>query len=187
MKEEQDILNQLKKRKKPEVSEGFFDNFYAELSAKIAEEESGLSKLKKSAKPELDADYFKDFSASISQQAEPNTSSNKGIVISMKSVIWMTAIAACLVIGFFLIPDSQDDKGLKADTDTEVKSESSNLIENEVFLAMMDEDDVVNFLIENEDISLENTSKTSSEDYYDDEELYYYLEEDLEDLYLEDL
>ena len=67
---------------------------------------------------------------------------------------------------------------LSAETEsTEVSISESD----EAYLAFLDEDELIDFLVENDDIELD------TEDSEDEEDLYFLVDGEIEDFYLEDL
>ena len=206
MEENKDILNHFKKRKKPTVPEGFFEQFYDELMAKIAEKESGLDAFQKSSPPDVPADFFENFAKKIPAKTPSDNTNQRTQVFNLKVIGVIASAAACLLIMFQLIQFDQ--------TEVETPSASTNeqtIYTEEDLLAFVDEDDIVNYIIE-EDVELSNeimiddlvgeddsnqkektnqtTTDTSSDtdlDELNDEDILYYLEDDLDDINLDDL
>ena len=204
MEEKKNILNDLHKHQKPEVPQGFFENFSDELMAKIAEQESGLNAFQKTTKPDVPAEFFETFAKNITTPSEdgqqtgeqqPTEQVKRSRVISLRVVGIISAAAACLLVMFLLKPE--DTNVEVASTETEMSSESE--ISDEELLAYVDENDIIDYILD-EEIEIEETSATEStnessietesteqlED-LNDEDILYYFEGDLDDINIEDL
>lgn len=177
MEEKYNILDNLKKSAKPEIPEGFFDNFHSKMSGLIEGETSDIQ-FQKSSKPEVPKDFFANFSADLMNkiETEETTTQIPERVWPMKLIGFVSAVAACALIFFMIQPDNEVEIA-------EVTVESEQVEEEQVesYLAFLDEDEIVDFLLENEDIEI--TDELTD----DEEDEYYFLEEDIEELYLEDL
>lgn len=176
MSEEDNILNKLLKAKKPDVPKGFFENFSDDLSAKISEDEAGLHKFKKSSKPEVPSGFFDAFE----QKMVTNTSNqpaSKSTIIRLKVIGFASAIAASLLIMFYFLP--VDEQTQTSDIEP---INAAKTISEEDLLAFVDGDDILDFVLENEDINIESDIQSD-----EDEDIFYFLEDNIEDLYFEEL
>lgn len=171
MKAQINILSQLKKAKLPSVSFGFFDTFSDDIMYLIDLEENTSGLLN-----ELDLKRFKNDSENNLNVDFEGFSSNEFVVVDLpvksnktKSLLlWTSGIAACFLLYFatpFLTYPSEI-----AET---VSSE-------ELLLAYLDEDDMVDFILD--DISAFKEDSIALED----ELLYEELEDGIFD-YLNDL
>jgi len=184
IQDESGILGQLKKTEKPAVPE----NFFANLTSSIAAEEPILSvdELQKREKPTLPANYF-DQSMELIMAAVKAEGQNKkkgGKVINMRLVTIISAVAAAIAIIFTVINFSGPTKenGF-ANDDTPMDSIPQEVISTEDdyddYLAYLDEDEIIDYIIEN-DIEIEDSIEmVEYEDYFD------FSEEDIEDYYLD--
>lgn len=177
MENKKNILDELNKREKPSVPNGFFENFSDELMAKIAEQESGLGDLKKTAKPEVPAGFFEGFTPDIPKSGGAPTRSTR--VYILRAAGFASAIAACLLVMFYLMPNDGNESDLSYTSDTTISEDN---VSDEELLAYVDGDDILDFIVNNEDIEIDDETTTQ-----EDEDVFYYLEEDIEDLYLEGL
>jgi hypothetical protein len=179
MEEKFNILDSLKKTAKPEVPANFFNAFSDELSAKIANEELSLNKKEMPAVPE---GFFESFSDNLMETiaaeesanlVPPKESRTKVIILRILGTI---AAAACLLLAFNLI-DKEDEiiQTVQVAASTEEEAEDA-------YLAYLDEDEMINFLIENEDIALEDNELD-----LEDEDIFYFLDDDIEDYYYDEL
>ncbi|MDA7803294.1 hypothetical protein N8987_01795 [Crocinitomix sp.] len=206
MKEDDNILNQFKLGAKPTVPNHYFDNFYSQLMERIELESGILSQLQKRDKPSLPADYFENFSDSmgdnqadfglenLKKSVQPKVEDGffksfpEQILIEIEkegqsksqtkiiAIKWATAFistAAALLIFFNILDFSSNNNPVK----TEVTAQLSDESEREMYLSYIDEDELIEFIIE-EDIAIQE-DEIELEDYYD------YSEEEIEDLYLE--
>ncbi|MBD3638774.1 MAG: hypothetical protein HUJ25_15580 [Crocinitomicaceae bacterium] len=201
MKEKKNILDHLKKRQKPDVPKDFFENFSDDLMAKIEEEESGLKNFQKTTKPDVPAEFFENFAQNITQKVSNSEETNKPRVIRLKVIGFVTAVAACLLVFFLIKPDNTTPTA--DNTQDQNNTENAEPISDEVLMAFVDENDIVDFILEEEidlsenqvEVNLdENTEDknasggTNSDlDELDQDDIYQYLEEDLDNIYLEDL
>ncbi|MFT4600470.1 MAG: hypothetical protein ACI857_000644 [Arenicella sp.] len=191
-----DIFDSLKKTGKPSVPEGFFASFSDNLSAKI-EDESIVVGINKSDKAEVPLGFFDNFSDQLMDkiheqeniQTKDTAQPKKSSFFRLKTFGIVAAAAACILLAINLIPVDEEESFTSENT-----AESDIIEEEEAFdeayLAFLDEDEMIEFLIENEDIELgdeEGFETDSDEYYYDEDELYYLLGADIEDYYLEEL
>lgn len=191
MEHKYDILDSLVKSEKPEVPNGFFENFSASLDTHAIDESTSIGTTKKN-KPEVPKDFFENFSSQLMDKIEAeelnhesSESLTKHPIFSIRNISIVTSIAACLIIGIFIF--NQEDT-IETDTNIVVAESESNesvLTESdEAYLAFLDEDELIDFLIENEDISL---NETTDEEEDITEDLYFMVDGEIEDFYLEDL
>lgn len=168
-----------KETTKPAVPEGFFENFSDELMAKITEQETGIDRLKKTAKPTVPAGYFENFAASIETEEKVNKPSSTRI-FTLRTVGVVASIAACLLVMFSILPINEENVAEETNVETEEVNLAETVTDDEYY-AFLDGNDVVDFILENEDIEIEE--ETSEEE----EDVFYFLEEDIEDFYYDEL
>ena len=211
MEEDKDILNHLKKASKPDVPEGFFENFYDELMAKIAEQESSLNNFQKTTKPDVPTGFFEKFSQEMHQQTseqkptaqvkaahEDALVGNRSVrIINLKRIGIITAVAACLLVVFLILPPKTNETAKNETESTQLPVEEAALSHEDLY-TYVDEHDIIDYILE-EDIELvgttnENTTtKTSTQasvdnsDELDEDDIFFYLEEDLDDINIDDL
>ena len=212
MEANKDILDNLKKGQKPEVPKDFFENFYDELMAKIAEEESGLANFQKTTKPDVPAEFFSNFAQNITGLSEDKqqTSTEQPIeqakptrIINLKIVGVIATAAACLLVMFQIVRNNTNEP---TDCCDEPVAETASITDEDL-LAFLDEDDIIDYMVDEEieltsdvdidEISTTETSNTNtpenneessnSLDELDDEDILYFFEDDLDDINLEDL
>lgn len=163
----------LSKNKAPEVPADFFKNFQANLQAEI-ESESAFSdlKLKKTNKPIVPANFESDFREALMKKIHQKNSNGR----ILKITFWSTtaAVAAGLTLLFTLNLDSTEPQ---PEVLTETNSESTDEESLDTYVAYLDEDELVDFIIEN-DIDM-GQSETESDEVYD------YVSGDIEDIYLD--
>ena len=172
---------ELKKTNKPEVPTGFFDQFSDKLMQKIQEEETEkevsspiLDQLILSAKPAVPKDYFENFQP---QTTEKESTPKKGRIIQLRYLAAAASVAAVIALFFYLLPGDETNDETQyssAETQEEISEETYD-----IYLAYMDEEDIVEYIIEN-DIELEGES-----DELDEEELFDSWGNDFEEFYLE--
>ncbi len=171
MKEDRYIVNKLRKAKLQEVPETFFHTFFDELWHLIELEDQtddllgrlSLNRFENDLKTIKNLD-IKDFSSN-----ESNTVTLPSKRVESKQIfLWLGAVAASLIL-FFTWPSlngSNDD--LAANQSTE-----------EVILAYLDEDDLVDYLV---DLNLDHIQETGLEE----EVLFEALEDEIYD-YINDI
>ncbi|MEX1000895.1 MAG: hypothetical protein WDZ35_02150 [Crocinitomicaceae bacterium] len=177
MKKQKHLLQQFSKSEKPEVPHGFFDHFPDELTATISENEGKLHTFQKTEKPEIPDGFFTAFSQKMNDLPLPVE--KKANVIRLKIAGFVSAVAACLLLGFFLMPEPETEVIAHNQTEKEDTEES---VDADYYLAILEEDDLVNFILENKDISVKTEEVTDNQ-----EEIYDFLKDDLEELYIENL
>lgn len=179
MEEKFNILDQLKKTAKPSVPEGYFENFYSKLELEGDFNESAIG-LNKKDKPEVPSDFFANFSADLMDKIkeQEDETAEPERVWPLKLVGFVTAVAACALI-FFMLKPTNEGQTLAETVDNEVTETEEQHVDT--YLAYLDEDEIVDFLLENDDIEIANEFTEAEEDEY------YFLEEDIEELYREDL
>jgi hypothetical protein len=194
MEEKFDIFDSLKKTEKPTVPEGFFTSFSDKLSAKIGDI-ANVDGINKSQKAEVPAGFFDNFSDQLMEkinEQETTTEAPKTKTFSLRTFGIVAAVAACALLVFNLTPKDEAPNVVVDNTvDTEVFEETEDESIDEAYLAFLDEDEMIEFLIENDDIELgedEEVADTEiNEELYTDDDLYYLLGEDIEDYYLDEL
>lgn len=175
---ESGILSQLKKSKKPEVPEGFFDSIMAGIDEQTTKEsvsETGvLEELKLTSKPVLPTGYFEDFENRLMDKIE--NEGKRGRVIPMRIITTVISIAAVFAIIFTVVDfnDNPNDSEAMAGIENELKEEAYD-----DYIAYMDEDELIDYIIEN-DIETEDTTNTVDYDEYSD-----FSEDELLDYYLD--
>jgi hypothetical protein len=172
MKENNDILDALKKRKKPEVPNGFFENFSDSLISNLSEK-TEVEDLSKSDKVNVPEGFFENFSSNLMEKIEAEEKKPTRI-ISLRFISYAAAIAATLLIMFTILPNDENSVA-----NNEIETETVDEFSDEDYLAFIDEDEMIDFIVENEDIEIEESTDEEEED------VFYLLEEDLEDIYLE--
>lgn len=161
MTENNDILNNFKKREKPSLDKDYFSNFQNELMTSI-EEDSILDQLDKREKSIVPDGYFENFADSINLDSKLR----KGKVIQL--IYKVSILAACLAIVFgsvYFNSQYSDNKEL-ALSDSE-----------ELLLTYLSEEDLIDF-IDVETIEIEESE--TLEDF-----LYEELEGDVYEYYNE--
>ena len=106
----------------------------------------------------------------------------------MKVVGFVSAVAACLLVMFYVMPNNESEETAEVEPVIETTAEPLNLAEtitDDEYLAFLDGDDVVDFIIENEDIELD--TEVDGIDDLDEDDAFYYLDEDIDDLYYDEL
>ena len=172
MENKKDILNHLKKTSKPEVPQGFFENFSDDLMAKISEQQGGLNEFHKTAQPSIPEGFFENFTDSLMDKLD-TPQPKKGRVIVFKAFGFVSAVAASLLVMFTLFPNQEEAVTAESSNETVVEE----IMSEDELVAYMDEDEIIEFIIDNEDIELD--AETSTED---DEDVFYFLEEDIHNL-----
>lgn len=167
---ENGILGQLKKAEKPSLPAGFFDDFEIEQPT--------LNTLIKAEKPAVPNGFFETFEAKIGRATEQKTF-KKGRILPMSALLWVGSVAA-LFIAFFTVYQFWG-------TPTQLENNSSTLIAATVnetsfdtYSTYLQEDDIIDFIVDNEIEITESRTVEISEETYD-----LFSEEDLEDFYLE--
>ncbi|MBK6950658.1 MAG: hypothetical protein IPH24_01065 [Crocinitomicaceae bacterium] len=163
----------LPKTKTPEVPAEFFKNFHANLQAEI-EGESAFAelKLKKTAKPTVPLNFESEFTESLMKKIRQKPS--KGRIL--KITFWSTAaaVAAGFTLLFTINPEPVTNQ---PETLTETNFELSEEESLDTYVAYLDEEALVDYIIEN-DIDMGQTESES-------DEVYDYVSGDIEDIYLD--
>ncbi len=163
----------LPKTKTPEIPAEFFKNFHANLQAEI-ESEAVFSdfKLKKTNKPSVPANFKTEFTAAL--MAEIRQKPTRGRIL--KITFWSTAaaVAAGLTLLLTLNTNSSTEP---SESLTESHSEISDEESLDTYVAYLDEEALVDYIIEN-DIDMGQTESES-------DEVYDYVSGDIEDIYLD--
>ena len=154
MEEKFDIFDSLKKTEKPTVPEGFFEKFSNNLPSMI-EDDTDIQGLNKSEKNAVPTGFFDNFSDQlmdkINEQENHSPDENNSGIFTLRRLAIVVAVAACFAMIINVLPD---------DSDRELTSEiafddiNGNEQVDELYLAFLDEDEMIDFLIENEDIEL---------------------------------
>lgn len=166
MKEDKNILNNLKRTKKSSVPNGFFDSFADDLFSEI-EGEYLLESLPKNTKPKVPQGFFDDFSTEITAKVQPKKQTK---IIQIKMFISVASVAAVLAIMVLTNPTKNTTQ--IADGPIENPTEDDNFDE---YLAYLDESTLVDYIIEN-DINIEGETTIN-------ESVYSELENELDDYY----
>lgn len=179
MEEKKDILNNLKKSAKPDIPKDFFVDFSSNLMKKIdqnQDNDSLLDQIHKTSKPEIPIDFFNEFSKSIVNHVkEPKKKRSRIIKISS----WSTVISVAAILAVLVWINKDEEGEMLADTGTESINDSMNDEDYFAYLSYVDENEIVDFMIDNE---VEYEVEESNEGI---DEVYDYLGDDLEELYLE--
>jgi hypothetical protein len=163
----------LPKAKAPEVPFDFFKNFHTNLQAEIESESvfTDLS-LKKSIKPTVPENFETEFTAALMTKIRQKPTRGRILTITF----WSTAaaVAAGLTLLFTLNTDSATDQTeVLTETNTEVSDDESL----DTYIAYLDEEALVDYIIEN-DIDMGQAESES-------DEVYDYVSSDIEDIYLD--
>jgi hypothetical protein len=175
-----DIANQndadnftLLKRQTPEAPADFFKTFHQNLHAEI-ESKSVFSdlNLKKSGKPNVPENFEAEFKESLMKKIHQKPANSRILRITF----WSTAaaVAASLTLLFTLNTKSPSDQN---EAITETNSELSEEESLDTYVAYLDEEELVDYIIENE-IDMGQTESES-------DEVYDYVSSDIEDIYLD--
>ncbi len=171
----QDELDNLaiQKNKAPEVPADFFKNFHANLQAEIDSETvfADLT-LKKTNKPTVPPNFENEFKDSLMKNIRQKKSTGR----ILKITFWSTAaaVAAGLTLLFTLNTEPTNNQ---PDRLTEINSELTDEESLDTYVAYLDEDELVDYIIEN-DIDM-GQAESESDDVYD------YVSGDIEDIYLD--
>ena len=176
MSENKNILDQLKKRKKPEVPEGFFTRFSENIIHLTNEENSFIEDLATSQKPDVPDGFFDSFPDKMLKKVKEEKP-ERGRIIPLGVWATLTSAAAVLAVVLWINQGNNDTNELSENTATEEYSLQDE--DYDAYLTYVDEGEIIDFMIEN-DVSIEDDGTTSYED-----DVYDYLGDDLEELYLE--
>lgn len=196
MEETSELFLKLFKRKKPNVPDGFFQNFHAQLNSKILSDlkekndvpqdffknfhsqlkdeidaENALSDLgiKKSKKPNLPTEFRTEFVSELQKNIARKKSRTKLIRISFWSAT--SSVAAALAILFLLNTKDQTPNDIAVEQPQTMSEENLD-----TYAEFVDEGELIDYIVEN-NVDL-------GEDDEDDVMLEY-LDSDLEDIYLD--
>ena len=167
MKEEKDILNNLKRTDKQSVPEGFFDSFSDNLMSKI-NDDSFLELLPKNEKPEVPNGFFDSFSDEVIKSLDV-TPVKKTKIISLRVIMAVASVAA--VFAFVVFTTKQNTNPVVVETVFEELTDD----DFDEYLAYLDETTIVDFIIEN-DLNIEDVSDV-------DESIYDEIESELDGYY----
>lgn len=171
MDENSDDLT-LSKSEKPEVPAHFFRHFPSSLYAAIEEEEAFSDlKIKKKTKPEIPADFEKEFSADLMKKIKSNPA--RGRVL--KLTFWSTAAAVAASLTLLFIINSGSENATAGNLQSETNQEFLAEDDVDTYVAYLDEDLLISYMIENE-IS---TGESETDEVYD------YVSGDVEEYYLD--
>ena len=181
MEEKFNILDSLKKSAKPEVPANFFNEFSSNLMKQVSQEQLPF---KKSDSPEVPAGFFDSFSDQLMDKiaeeekasATPTPPKQSRSKIFFLKITGAVAVAACLLLLFNLINSEENA------VETENVATYSEEETEDAYLAYLDEQEIVDFLIDNDDIVLEEDELD-----VEDEDIFYFLDDDIEDYYYEEL
>lgn len=169
MKEEKDILNNLKRTEKPSVPAGFFDSFSDKLMSKI-EEDSFLEILPRQNKPTVPEDFFESFSDKLIKEIKPEIKvTKKSKIIPLRIFLAVASVAA--VFTFIVLTTKQNEEQILVETVVEELADE----DYDDYLAYLDESTIVDFIVEN-DLNIEEESDI-------DESIYSEIESELDDYY----
>lgn len=168
------------KMSKPSVPDGFFETFSDKLMAKIqSEEEAGvdlteantfMSQFKLREKPSVPVGYFDSFADTVQQKPAA-----RGRIISLRVMMTITSAAAIFLL-FMLVYNPNNNPSTLEGTDVTAQNETENYDE---YLAYLDEDEIIDYIIEN-DVELDGYEASEEE-----EALYDIVGDDIEELYLD--
>lgn len=200
MNEQDDILDEFRKRDKPDVPKDFFETFSDELMAKVVEHDSGIDTVKKTARPDVPENFFESFADNILLKTSADPSANQvkpTKVIRLRIAGIIGTAAACLLVLFLV---NKKDKEQKIAENDAIHSNTPPIVYSaDELLAYVDETDIIDYMVEeNIDFSEDEVPETAtkadtdqkSHDELDDlnkADILYYLEDDLNDIYIEDL
>tara|TARA_B100000809_G_C14792458_1_gene407157 strand:+ start:48 stop:566 length:519 start_codon:yes stop_codon:yes gene_type:complete len=169
MKEDKDILNNLKRTEKPSVPNGFFDSFSDQLMTNI-NDSTFLESLQKENKPEVPNGFFESFSNNLIKEIESEIKPvKKAKIIPLRIMLAVTSVAA--VITFVVLVTNQNKQPIIVETVTEEFADE----DYDAYLAYLDESSIVDFIIEN-NLSIDDYSEI-------DESIYSEIEGELDNYY----
>lgn len=199
MKENSEIVNRLKLRTKPSVPENFFTEFEANLFREIDATPFTLDHLKKNKKPSLPQGYFDGFEPTLEKTGfelndlqktqKPELPSayfttledklvNTPTLKKFSRLKWLSlvgSVAAALVIFFSVFKDKPTEI---SPTTATASAEVSDEKINETLLTFLDEEDLIEFIIQN-DVAIADSAEIDETEFLD------YSTEDIEEFYLE--
>jgi hypothetical protein len=199
MEERNDILNLLKLSAKPAVPENFFSTFEEKIVAEITTSPFTLTQLRKNHQPALPEGYFdsfepeienKNFEISDLQKSKtPDLplsyfNSNEDQLINVtkikkfRKITWwsLAGSAAAAIIIFFSVINDQTSSETATNNSISAAVSQENI--NETLLTLLDEEDLIEFIILN-DVAIEDTSTIDENEFSD------YSTEEIEEYYLE--
>jgi hypothetical protein len=165
MKEDKDILNNLKRTETPSVPNGFFDSFSDQLMTKI-EGSTFLENLPKENKPEVPDGFFESFSDNLIKAIKPV---KKTKIISLRNILAVASVAA--VLTFVVFTTNQNQQVIIVETVVEELADE----DYDMYLAYLDESTIVDFIVEN-NLSINESSEI-------DESIYREIESELDSYY----
>ena len=169
MKEDKDILNNLKRTEKPSVPDGFFDSFSENLMSKI-NEDSFLENLPKHNKPEVPSGFFESFSDNLIKEIDTEIKPVKRTkIIPLRIMLAVASIAA--VFAIVVLTANQNEEPLITETVVEELADE----DYDDYLVYLDESSIVDFIVDN-DLSIDDYSEI-------DESIYSEIEGELDNYY----
>lgn len=202
MNNQTDIFSLLKKTKKPNVPEGFFENFSVRKNQDTLEQNF----TNKSDKPNVPEDFFTNFSKEILsviseeekteftyliKSKQPVVKENyfeefptkiqkvlsakkrRSKIIRISFISSVASVAASLLI-IFSLQNTTPETISSQPIDTTSGTEENNQVE--FYTAYLDETEVIDYILEN-DISIQSQDENN--------EIFEYVADDVEDYYLE--
>lgn len=202
MNNQSDIFSQLKKTKKPNVPEGFFERF----SVDINQNDFGQNLSGKAKKPKVPEDFFDSFSKEIlnviseeekteftylNKSKQPVVTENyfeefptkiqkilkakkrRSKIIRISFISTIASVAASLLIIFTLQKTTQETIRSQPTQTTSFSNQNDPV---EFYTAYLDETEVIDYILEN-DISIQSQDENN--------EIFEYVADDVEDYYLE--
>lgn len=184
MAKEKDILSQLTKSEKPEVSKEYFKKFEEKIMAEIgkvdvtSESNNLLDNLPRSPRAEVPEEFFRDFPEKMVDIAT-NSDKNGGRIIAMRFLASIAGAAAVILFCFWIFNKTENDTTELAETEAETTEYNYTDEDYDAYLSYVDEGEIIDFIVENE-ISIEDKETVSENDQILD-----YVGDDIEDLYYE--
>lgn len=170
------FLGQLTKSKKPALPNGFFDQLINDMP--IAKSDFNLDKLTKRDLPTVPVGYFDQFYEQLAEtlQKEVRATTKKGRIIPLRIIAAVGAVAATIALVISVVNYSSNTG------ETAGNQVAETVIDEEVYdayLTYLDEDEIIDYIVENDIEIGEGSDSVHVEDYID------YSAADIEDFYLE--
>lgn len=173
METNKNILNELKKSRRPDVPENFFESFADRMLDKVLEEPLFVDQLTKRNKPEIPDGFFDSFKEKMKQEETPQKETR---IFSLRVWATVTSIAACLAVILWINSNEETSGDLAIDTNTTETEMSEE--EFDAYLTYVDEGEIIDFIVES-DLNLTEDESAVNEELYD------FVGDDIEELYLE--
>lgn len=175
IEQESGFLGQLTKSKKPTLPDGFFDQLMNDMP--VAESDFSLDELTKRDLPTLPVGYFDHFNAQLAEtiQKDIKTTATKSRVIPLRIIAAVSAVAASIVLVISVVNYSSNS----VESDIQVAELASEEEVYDAYLTYLDEDEIIDYIVENDIEIGEGSDSVHVEDYLD------YSAQDIEDFYLE--